>query len=134
MTHIHTDWRLLLDEANASDQQLVDNLPSTVQQLYLKVDPHFDVETNATLIENLVLAKKSRFPVLRDLRLVHISCDQSNVLLRKVFVRTAANVGLVISCDTAADPDFAEVERNNTRERDFPSLTEHLSSLLEGDE
>ena len=134
LTHIHTDWRLLLDGTNASDQQLVDNLPSTLQQLYLKVGPHFDVETNATLIENLVLAKKSRFPVLRDIRLVHISCDQSVILLRKAFIRAAANVGVVISCDTAADPDFAEVVMNNTREVDFPSLKEHLTSLLEGDE
>ena len=132
LSHIHTDWPLLLDEANPSEQQMVKNLPSTVQQLTLKVGPHFDVETSSILIEKLVLAKKSRFPVLKGLLLLHISCDKSESLRRKPFFKTAQEVGLIINFDSNSDPDRAGFERNdNTWLRKFPTLTEQMSRLLE---
>ena len=132
LSHIRTDWHLLLDEANASEYQLVENLPSTVQQLTLKVAPHFDVETGSILIEKLVLAKKSRFPGLRGLRLLHISPEKAMILHGKTHVRAAARDGLMIDCDSQPDPDRAGIEWTSTEARDLPTLTQHLSRLIEG--
>ena len=54
LTSLHTVWQLLIDDASSSQTLLADNLPGSIQQIQLKVDPSFDLETGSALIEHLV--------------------------------------------------------------------------------
>ena len=132
LTHIRTDWCLLLDEREPLEHQLMDNLPYTVQELTLKVDPDFNVETASVSIGSLAAFKVVRFPVLRHLLLVHISPDKAVALLKKPFVRKAEGKGLRIRCDTRPDPDRAGIERREGRGVEFATLTEEVERLLQG--
>ena len=108
LTHLHTDWHSLVDDRNASAQQLVAHLPPTIQELHLKVNSDFNVHANTIDIQNLVLAVPSRFPGLTDLRLRQLGGEKSKVLMRKQFVKTEAGrrwrIGYFIMM--GADPKF----------------------------
>lgn len=138
LSHLHTDWGLLLDARNAWEQQLVENLPPTVQELHLNVnveppqqshlkakgepptvqefhlnatvEPFFDVDVASILIDRLVLAKRRRFPVLVDFLLLHMTGKNTTALMRRPCIRTAAKDGLIIRCDTTVDPDHVQLE------------------------
>ena len=133
LSHIHTDWRLVQDETNASDQQLVDNLPLIVQQVHLKVERRFDIKAASILIGNLALAKSSRFPALTDFLLLHMTKENANALRIRPYIKTAKTDGLAIWCDTTIDPDRTQLKMNDPdpRPRQFPNLDQHLSRLLE---
>ncbi|KAL8791736.1 MAG: hypothetical protein Q9195_005674 [Heterodermia aff. obscurata] len=130
LSHIRTDWRLLVDKGNDSVYQLVENLPATVQQLHLKVDREFDVHSASDLIENLVLEQPSRFPAFSDFLLQHITHNASDFLLRKAFIRTAKKAGLNIHCDHEPDRDCFEQEFRNAGPW-RPALTDALSRLIQ---
>ena len=134
LTHIYTDWSLLVDEKDASAQQLVANLPSSIQQLHLKVDCHFKVRASSILIENLVLAKPSRFPALTYLLLLQMESKKSTALMKKAFVRTAARGGFIIRCDTEMDPDLEQFKWHKRGVNRFPSLRQNLERLVQGAE
>ena len=129
LAYVHTDWRLLLDESNPSDNQMVLKLPRSLQQLYLRVEPDFDVEARSNLIESLVSVKSIWFPVLKNFRLQGISGTNSRALLGKRFVTEAKKAGLIIECEVPTDHELAVLEKSKMNIEDFPTLTEHLARL-----
>ncbi|CAF9925405.1 MAG: hypothetical protein HETSPECPRED_005827 [Heterodermia speciosa] len=129
LAYVHTDWQLLVDERNPSNYQLVRKLPRSLQQLYLRVEPDFDVEARSNLIKSLVFAKPISFPVLTNLVLSGISRANSRALLGKRFITTAKEAGLIIECEVPTDQDLAVLERSKMNIEDFPTLTEHLARL-----
>ena len=100
LTHLITDWRLLLPPYSVHRTKLAKALPPSIVDVTLHLDYRFNGRRAKKMIENLCTYKAWDHPNLQIIRFCHLPDIAMHTFLEDDFVKTAKAAGLMLELHT----------------------------------
>ena len=100
LTHLITDWRLLLPPCPVDKTKLAKALPPSIVEVTLHLDYRFNGRQAKKMIENLCTYKAWDHPNLQIIRFCHLPDTAMHTFLEDDFVKTAKAAGLMLELHT----------------------------------